>query len=223
MCGRYVWQPKDLEALQERFLLQESKAKLLEIDACFNVAPGFKEPVIVKNSPNHIELMVWGLIPPWAKDIKIGYKMINARSETILEKVSFKRPFKSKRCIIPISGFYEWKATESGKIPYYIYPPDASYWGLAGLYEEHPGTEGKTIKSFTIITCAPNDFMKDIHIRMPVILHQKDYEIWLNNSEYNEQQLLDMLRPYEGEMEKRRVSDRVNSVRNQEETLADPL
>jgi putative SOS response-associated peptidase YedK len=107
MCDRYVWAPKDLEDFRNRFELTETNQKLMEIQACFNIGPGYCEPGVVKNSPNHIEINRWGLIPPWARDIQIGYKMINARAETILNKVSFKRPFKNRRCIIPISGFCE--------------------------------------------------------------------------------------------------------------------
>lgn len=220
MCGRYTFISGP--HLGSQFDIRDTGNDMSTWDG-YNIGPGSIEPVVLQNSPNHIELMKWGLIPPWAKDLNIGYKMINARAETLLEKVSFKRPFKNRRCIIPISGFYEWKTVGKEKIPFYITPPDADYWALAGLYEVHPGTEGKEIRSYTIITTSPNDFMAEIHTRMPVILDTKDYNLWLDNTQCDESKLMQLMVPYTGDMEKRIVSSKVNSVANQGKELIQPV
>lgn len=221
MCGRYVFVPSP--EMVERFELQMSNRTIMEMESCYNIGPGSNEPVVVKHSPNSIETMKWGLIPPWAKDIRIGYKMINARAEKITSKPSFKRPFRYQRCLIPASGFYEWKATSEGKKPFYITVTNAPTFGMAGLYEIAHDGEGREIKSFTIITTTPNAFMAEVHDRMPVILNERDYELWLNCREYNEQQLLSLLQPFDGEMTKVPVSTRVNSVVNQGKELIYPF
>lgn len=217
MCGRYVFSPS--KDMKDRFDLIESQQQLFDLEATFNVAPGFNEPVVVQNSPNHLELMRWGLVPPWAKDIRIGYKMINARAETLLQKSSFKKPFMNKRCIVPVSGFFEWQATSEGKEPYYIRVKNEDMFGLAGLYEIAHDAEGRELKTFTIITTSPNKFMAEIHDRMPVIIPKDKLNYWLDNSRFDQVELTALLVPYKGEMEKWRVSTRVNKVTNQDKDL----
>jgi len=221
MCYRYVFVPTP--GMLVRFELEMSNRNLMDMDACYNIGPGFTVPVVVKHSPNHIEMMRWGLIPPWAKDIKIGFKMANARSETITEKPSFKGPFKRQRCVIPANGFFEWKETAQGRIPQFITIPDTPTFGMAGLYEIARDGEGKEIKSFTIITCPPNRFMASIHNRMPVILQERDYEPWLDTKRFDDLRLLAMLQPYAGEMKRVSVSSRVNNVANQGKELIYPV
>lgn len=167
--------------------------------------------------------MRWGLIPFWAKDPKIGYKMINARAETVNEKPSFKHSLKNKRCIVPASGFYEWLKSEKQKIPFYIKPKDQEYFSFAGLYDVWKDAEGKEIKSYTIITTTPNIKMAKIHDRMPVILKVADEDKWLDqNTDIDE--LLKLLKPYpDSEMEIYSVSDLVNSPRNDNKDLIKPI
>jgi putative SOS response-associated peptidase YedK len=190
MCGRFTLDPTT--KLYERFQIQN----WLEIKARFNIAPTQDVPVIIRNSPNRIVMMRWGLIPHWAKDESIGTKMINARAETITEKPSFKRLLPSKRCIVPASGYYEWQATETGKQPYYIHAEDGEYLPFAGLYDIWKNPEGEEIYSFTIITTEPTVNLQAIHNRMPVILEPKVEEVWLNPDVTDPGELTPLLHPY---------------------------
>ena len=152
--------------------------------------------MIVHTSPNRIVMMRWGLIPHWAKDESIGTKMINARAETITEKVSFKGLLPSKRCIVPASGYYEWQKTDNGKQPYYIHADAGEYLPFAGLYTTWKNPEGIEIYSFTIITTAPTVNLKAIHDRMPVILEPKAEEVWLDPDVIDPKELTPLLHPY---------------------------
>ncbi len=220
MCGRYVL--NSIQDFPKSFHL-DPQITMFEIKTSFNIAPGSLEPVVVKNSPNHLEMMHWGLIPPWAKDISIGYKMINARAETLSEKPTFKKPFKNKRCLIPASGFYEWQGEGRDKTPYYITVTDQPIFAMAGLYEERLDGEGKTLKSFTIITTQANHFMSSIHTRMPVIISPKNYDTWLDNTTFDQNLLQSLLVPYSSEMHAYPVSKLVNSPANSSESLIYPV
>jgi putative SOS response-associated peptidase YedK len=191
MCGRFTLDPTT--KLYERFEISNR----LEIKARYNIAPSQDVPVIVRNSPNRIMMMRWGLIPHWAKDESIGYKMINARAETITEKPSFKTLLPSKRCIVPASGYYEWQQTEGkGKQPFYIHDADDEYLPFAGLYTTWKNPEGTEIHSFTIITTEPTVNLQAIHNRMPVILEPKAEEVWLNPDVTDPKELTPLLHPY---------------------------
>jgi putative SOS response-associated peptidase YedK len=191
MCGRFTLDPTT--KLYERFQIQNR----LEIKARYNIAPTQDVPVIVRNSPNRIVMMRWGLIPHWAKDESIGYKMINARAETITEKPSFKNLLPSKRCIVPASGYYEWQKTEGkGKQPFYIHDENDEYLPFAGLYTTWKNSEGTEIYSFTIITTQPTVNLKAIHDRMPVILEPAAEEVWLDPDVTDPQELTPLLHPY---------------------------
>ena len=220
MCGRYVL--NSIQDFPKSFHL-DPQITMFEIKTSFNIAPGSLEPVVVKNSPNHLEMMHWGLIPPWAKDISIGYKMINARAETLSEKPTFKKPFKNKRCLIPASGFYEWQGEGRDKTPYYITVTDQPIFAMAGLYEERLDGEGKTLKSFTIITTQANHFMSSIHTRMPVIISPKNYDTWLDNTTFDQNLLQSLLVPYSSEMHAYPESKLVNSPANSSESLIYPV
>src|SRR5215470_141589 len=150
MCGRMTLDPTT--QFEERF---DVSNRLENRTARYNIAPTQDVPVIIRNSPNRIEMMRWGLTPSWAKDQSIGNKMINARAETITEKPSFRRLLPSKRCIVPASGYYEWQATEKGKQPYYIHADAGEYLPFAGLYDIWKNPEGIEILSVTIITTEP--------------------------------------------------------------------
>ena len=177
MCGRYTLDPTT--KFYERFNVSHRNEKL--IARYNNIAPSQDVPVIVSNSPNRMQMMRWGLIPHWAKDESIGYKMINARAETITEKPAYRGLIRSKRCIVPASGFYEWQdAGGKGKQPYYIHADAGEYLPFAGLYDIWKNPEGREIYSFTIITTQPTANLQSIHKRMPVILEPKAEELWLN-------------------------------------------
>jgi putative SOS response-associated peptidase YedK len=191
MCGRFTLDPTT--KFEERFNVSN---QLENRTARYNIAPSQDVPVIIRQSPNHIMLMRWGLIPHWAKDESIGSKMINARAETITEKPSFRGLLPSKRCIVPASGFYEWQDTGKGKQPYYIHADAGEYLPFAGLYDIWKNPEGIEIYSFTIITTEPTVNLQSIHNRMPVILEPAAEEVWLNPDVTDPQELSPLLHPY---------------------------
>lgn len=213
MCGRYAF--FSIKDIKDRFGVEN-----VQIDPSYNIAPGTINPIITRNSPNKLTFAKWGLIPFWSKDPKIGYKMINARRETVATAPSFSEPFKSKRCLIPANGFYEWKrVTEKEKYPYYIEMKDEEVLSFAGLYDVWKDPEGKEITTYTIITTSPNDLMKDIHNRMPVILKRDDEDKWLDKDSAPGV-LIGMLKPIEPKyLEAYQVSSKVNSPRNNSEDL----
>jgi putative SOS response-associated peptidase YedK len=178
---------------EERF---DVANRLEERTARYNIAPTQDVPVIVRNSPNRIVMMGWGLIPHWAKADKIPTKMFNARAETITEKASFKRLLPAKRCIVPASGYYEWQATENGKQPFYIHADAGEFFPFAGLYDIWKNPEGREIYSCTIITTQPTVSLQAIHTRMPVILEPAAEEVWLNPDVTDPQDLTPLLHPY---------------------------
>ncbi|MEM1312537.1 MAG: SOS response-associated peptidase, partial [Patescibacteria group bacterium] len=228
MCGRFAIVPTNMKA---RYGLAN---EIIDLVANYNASPGQYLPVITfKDSKNKLELMKWGLIPHWSKDDKIGYKMINARSETILEKPSYKKPFETSRCIIPISGFYEWKRlTESTtktdqsnqfkpiKIPYFIKfkdKPVNSLISLAGIYATWTNPETKeAINAFSIITTKANKQMEAIHDRMPVILNQEEEHEYLNSEQ---KKAFSLLKPNNTNLDIHEVSREVNSPSNNYEGL----
>lgn len=218
MCGRYTLAEPGKVA--ERF---NAEAADVALRASYNVAPGQSLPVITRNSPNKVEVMKWGLVPSWAKDPKIGYKMINARGETVAEKPSFRSAFKSRRCLIPSTGYYEWKKDGTLKQPWFYRLKSEDMFSFAGLYERWHDAEGKEMSTYTIITTVPNSLAEQVHDRMPVILQKGAEDAWLS-SETPHEQLLDMLIPYPVEdMEAFPVSQQVNSPVNNGEALIAPM
>jgi len=186
-----------------------------ELQPNYNASPGQILPVITMNSPKRIGLMRWGLIPFWAKDPKIGYRTINARSEEISQKPSFRGPLKNKRCLIPASGFFEWDKKGKEKIPYYFKLKDREIFAFAGLYDTWKDPSGAEIYSYTILTTRANGVVGKIHDRMPVILKRAEEEIWADNSEYDPANLAPLTEPYpESEMIMYPVSKAVNSPTN---------
>ena len=158
-----------------------------------------------------LEPVKWGLVPFWAKDPKIGYRMINTRAETIAEKPSFKAAFKYRRCLIPANGFYEWR--KSDKQPFYIHLPDYELFTFAGIWEEWHHPDGSSLRTCSIITTEPNETMQEIHERMPVILSREDEDKWLKQNEQKE--LLSLLKPFDNDLiEIHPVSKAVNSYKN---------
>ena len=175
MCGRYV---SKIDADLERHF---NLTKVPFDFASYNVAPGRNVPVVrqAESGKRELVLMRWGLIPHWAKEERIGYKMINARAETVDSKPAFRQPFKRHRCLIPANGFYEWRKIQSGKIPYYIHPRDEPVMGFGGLWDIWTNPEGECIESCTIITTAANAVIKPLHDRMPLIIPPDDHGVWL--------------------------------------------
>lgn len=221
MCGRYVFNPGKPNEFYDRFSVNNRD---IELHKNYNVSPGEVMPTITRNSPNKIVLMKWGLIPFWAKDPQIGYKMINARAETVAEKPSFRKAFKTQRCLIPSSGFYEWKRVEKEKIPFFIHLKSTDIFSFAGLFDEWKDVEGQVTRSYTIITTVPNEIMESIHNRMPVILSKNSESVWLDTSVTDTDTLKILLGPYDKkDMEAYPVSTRINKPINNDSELVKPV
>ncbi|MDR4507390.1 MAG: SOS response-associated peptidase [Candidatus Brocadiaceae bacterium] len=215
MCGRFVLD--DIDDILSRYRITESTDVKGKITPHYNIAPSQHIPVIYKDEhrENKIEFMKWGLVPFWAKDPKIGYRMINARAETLTQKPSFKHILKTKRCLIPSSGFYEWEKTDKQKVPYYIGIKNSRIFSFAGLFDIWKDSDGNELKTFTIITTDANKTLKPIHDRMPVILGKESEENWLDTSIQDFDVLAEMLRPYhDDQMIVHKVSREVNNPRN---------
>jgi len=217
MCGRYSFAPAANFA--ERFHIEEQQLPLLPR---YNVTPSQAMPVIVRNSPNRVVKMTWGLIPSWSKEPRTKFSTINARAETITSSAVFRGPFKGRRCLVPASGFYEWRQTGQDKQPYYIRLQSGELFAFAGLYDIWRDADGQELYTYTIITTTPNDLVAPIHNRMPAILRSDDEDVWLDK-ETDPARLLSLLAPYPaGEMEAYQVSRAVNNPANEGAKLMQP-
>ncbi len=217
MCGRFSLTSSEA-ILNERFRLAGGAAPYV---SRYNCAPTQNLAVITKDEPQRLQFFRWGLIPFWAKDEKIGNKMINARAESIEEKPSFRNAFRSRRCLVPADGFYEWK-NDNGKIPYRITLKSNVPFAMAGIWETWKSPGGSNIHSFSIITTAANSFMQPIHERMPVILPPEAEETWLSGN--NDAEIRALLKPYDPDlMQAYQVSKLVNSPRNDNPAIILPL
>lgn len=207
MCGRFSLSVEDFE-LKKRFNV--------EIDPgiykpCYNCAPSQSLPVISNQNTQTISFYRWGMIPFWAKESSLGNKLINARAETAAKKPSFRHAMQKQRCLIPATGFFEWKKYGQ-KQPWFFYLPDLAIFSFAGLWDVWKDAEGQSIASFTILTTQANSTMKDIHHRMPVILTPETEKIWLDSSKEIPE---DFLSPLESsKMRKYTVSNLVNKPEN---------
>ena len=187
--------------------------------ARWNIAPTQEVATIRQHSkePKRIfNLMKWGLVPSWAKDVSFGPKAINAMSETAAEKPAFREPMRHQRCLIPADGFYEWKQG-GGKVkqPYKIEMADGGVFAFAGLWDQWKASDGREIKTCTILTTQANSLLKDIHHRMPVILKPGDYDLWLDPGVTNPAKVADLLKSFDArQMRKHTVSAAVNKVAN---------
>lgn len=212
MCGRFT-QRQPAARLRKEFRVEE----VPEVEARYNIAPT-QNILGVRQTPDAREIthFKWGLIPSWAKDSSIGSKLINARSETVTEKPSFREAFRRRRCIIPADGFYEWRRAAGGKQPFFFHMRDDRPFGFAGLWERWEGEDGQVIDSCAILTTVANDVLRPIHDRMPVILSPEDYVLWLDGDVRKGSLREELLRPFPAsEMEGYPVSVLINSPRNQ--------
>ncbi|HOF80891.1 MAG: SOS response-associated peptidase [Bacteroidales bacterium] len=218
MCGRYSFAP-DLKIVNEHYDISVNDG---DLTPNYNCAPSQLLPVITNDKSIGFNFFRWGLIPFWAKDISIGNKFINARSETILEKPSFRNAFRQRRCLVPADAFYEWKQEVKEKIPYRIFLKNQNIFSMAGIWEKCKLPNGETIFSFAIITTQPNTLMTKIHNRMPVILDKKGEDLWINNTD--EKELTNLLKPFPAEqMTAYRISNLVNSPRNNSPKIIEPI
>ncbi|BBN99344.1 SOS response-associated peptidase [Sporolactobacillus terrae] len=214
MCGRFTL-IAPFEYLIYRFQIKHASGEA-RYQPNYNVAPGQNIVAVVNSSGgNRMGFLRWGLIPSWAKDEKIGWKLINARAESIAEKPSFRHAFRRRRCLIVADSFYEWThQTPREKVPFRFVMKSGSLFAMAGLWDSWQTKDQQLIHSCTIITTEANSIMRPIHDRMPVILNHEDEARWLNASS-DPKKLLDLLRPYDsGQMDCYEVSRDVNSPRN---------
>ena len=216
MCGRYtLTRPGDL--------LTELGVETTEpLSARYNIAPTQQVPVVRAASPEtspetsrELVHLKWGLIPFWAKDVKIGNRMINARSETVATKPAFRTSLRRKRCAVLADGFFEWKKTGAGKQPYYIHLEGHRPFVFAGLWDRWSKGPIDPIESFTILTTRPNDKVAELHDRMPVILTPDARDLWLDPTIDDARRLVKVLEPYAAdEIEFSPVSKLVNRPSN---------
>lgn len=219
MCGRYTLTRKEGE-IAEHVAVQES----LRFEPRYNIAPTQTVPVVVSDGDRTLRNLRWGLIPFWSKDISIGARMINARSETLSEKPSFRKLFEGRRCLVPADGFYEWVKTGGGKAPVRIRLATKGLFCFAGLWDSWRSPDGSELQSFTVITTTANELLRPVHDRMPVILKEKDFDLWLNPTERRKEALQPLLRSFQSEeMEYYPVSTLVNSPRNDDPKCIEPL
>lgn len=225
MCGRY-YRRSDKQKIAEAF--RTGVPTTFEILPSYNVAPQTFQPVVVLN-PDTLERelyqMRWGLVPFWARESKIGYSTINAKAETLATSPAFREPFRSRRCLIPVDGFFEWQTlTSKLKQPYAVSLSSGAMFALAGLWDtwKQKGI-GAILSTFTIITTDPNELMEPFHNRMPVILSPADYDRWLMPADPSHLPV-DLLRPFpEDKMKTWKVSTAVGNVRNDQPELIDPV
>ena len=213
MCGRYSLTP-DMDQLQLRFGF---RAGDIQHTPRYNVAPTQDVLTVTDNGEENLgQLMRWGLIPFWAKDPKVGSRMINAKAESVAEKPSFREAFQRRRCLILADGFYEWRKDGKVRVPMRIVLKSGEPFGFAGLWERWKSPEGEVVRSCTIITTVPNELMEPIHDRMPVILSKEAEREWLDVSNKDTAELRELLVPYEASaMEVYEVSSLVNAWANE--------
>ncbi|MGW2831768.1 SOS response-associated peptidase [Streptomyces sp. NPDC001286] len=244
MCGRYV-SARSPQELAPLFHVPDVPVKET-LAPSWNVAPTDDVWAVLERSPRdrgssdaaverQLRPLRWGLVPSWAKDVKIGARMINARVETVHEKPAFRRAFARRRCLLPADGFYEWqqaKDPDTGKArkqPYFIHPEDDQVMALAGLYEywrdpevQQDDDPGAWLMTCTIITTEATDAAGRVHPRMPLALTPEHYDAWLDPDHQDPDQLRDLLdQPAGGHLDARPVSIAVNNVRNNGPQLLD--
>jgi putative SOS response-associated peptidase YedK len=210
MCGRYSLSKSKIE-LEERY-----QAELLpDFKPRYNIAPTQLVPVITSDSPKGFSFFYWGITPDFGQNKPVSQKLINARSETVQEKISFKSSFEKRRCLIPADGFFEWKKLgKKTKIPYRFTLLEGELFSFAGIWEEYETVSGEIQHTFLILTTPPNDLVGEVHDRMPAILRRDQEKKWLDKYS-SEEELIRLLQPYSAEsMLSFTVSPLVNSVQN---------
>lgn len=222
MCGRFslVQDPNQLRATFAWLNIPN------DLQPRYNVAPSQPVAVVPNDGCNQLDFYIWGLIPFWAKDPAIGNRMINARAETLAEKPTFKSAFRHRRCLVLADGFYEWKQEpgNKSKTPMRIQLKSGEAFAFAGLWDRWNSPDGSEIRSCTIITTSPNEFMSSIHNRMPAILPEKDLLRWIDPETSDPGQLQGLLQPYPSElMIAYPVSKLVNNPANDLAAVIQPL
>ena len=222
MCGRFTLATPDQD-----LVVQFNLPDIPDLQPRYNIAP--TQPVAAVRVPTsggdrELVMLHWGLIPFWAKDPDLGARLINARSETVAERPAFRAAFRRRRCLVPADGFYEWQKQNGTKQPFFIHLQDGRPFAFAGLWEHWQDPDGGIIESCTLLTTQPNELVRPLHNRMPVILHLRNYALWLDPETEDTSVLNRLLEPYpSGEMEAYPVSRYVNSPRNEGPDCIVPL
>ena len=223
MCGRYRLSRRK-QIIEQHF---DTAPWDDDWNPRFNVAPTQPIPVIrqhPKEPVRQVSMMRWGLIPSWAKDTSGAARMINARSETAHTLPAFREAMKSRRCLIPADGFYEWMRDGKAKQPFCFEVNSGQLFAFAGLWERWRDPSGQWVKSCSILTTTPNAVTSAVHDRMPVILHPDSYDLWLDPGMQNVAAISELLKPYDaGLMRCYPVSTRINHVANDDEECSRPV
>ena len=211
MCGRYTL-AAEIEPLQARF---QFETPVSDYAPSYNIAPSQEVLAVIRDADtNRAGLLRWGLVPSWAKDSKVGYRMINARAESAAEKPSFRRAMHQRRCLVLADGYYEWQRHDGQKIPIYIRLRSREPFAFAGLWERWHGEDDTTLVTCTILTTEANEWLRPIHHRMPVILEPHQEALWLDRSVSEPDALQPLLEPVQADiLEAYAVSSQVNSAR----------
>jgi putative SOS response-associated peptidase YedK len=212
MCGRYRLSRRK-QVVEEYF---ESPSDEEDWNPRYNIAPTQPVAAIRQAGQNRIlSIMRWGLVPSWASDISIGARLINGRSETVLEKPAFRDSFRLRRCLVPADGFYEWKKAGKERYPFHFVMKDSSLFAFAGVWDRWRSPAGQVVESCSILTTAPNELLEGVHDRMPVILPQRHYQTWLTAPATESQRLAELLVPFDASvMQRYPVSSLVNKPEN---------
>ena len=221
MCGRFT-QAMSWKRLHELYQMPR-QAIPLNLRPRYNGCPTQDFALLrLESAERTIAKLRWGLIPPWAENVKIGARMMNARAETVHERPAYRGAFKRRRCLVPADGWFEWREEEGAKVPWFISAAGGAPVSFAGLWERwERGPE--PIESFTILTTAASASLTAIHHRQPAILEAADFEEWLAPDTPADRLLALARRPHEGPFERWRVSRRVNNSRNEGPDLVQPL
>jgi putative SOS response-associated peptidase YedK len=195
MCGLFILLT-DLSLITESFNVQDVAC---EYRPGSRISPGQQVAAVIQDDKNRLVNFRWGLIPSWAKDPSMGNRMFNARAETLSEKPSFKNAFKKRRCLIIADGFYEWQKLGKVKKPLYFSLKSGRPFGFAGLHETWVSPDHQPIHTCTIITTEPNELIKPIHDRMPVMVPKEREAFWIDPDNQNQKDLLSILKPYPSE------------------------
>lgn len=212
MCGRKTLTKDKREIIKEYNVDQSNWPDSEKYSPSYNIAPTDENPILRFKDERYIQFMQWGLIPFWADDMAIGQKMINARSETLQKKRTYKPLLKNQRCVVIADGFYEWKGKKGNKQPYYFFKPEHRLISFAGLWSHWESNQNKVVNSYTIITTPASQSVEKIHDRMPAILEQDKIDSWLDSGNTVEK-ALELLKPYQ-DLEYYPVAKHVNSVQN---------
>lgn len=225
MCGR-ARLSSDVSEIKLAFSIPPQRPTP-NIPANWNAAPTEDLPVVrydAKAKERSLEVMRWGLVPYWAKDVKIGYSTINAKAEGIDSRPAFREPFQRRRCLVPFDSFYEWKKLGKERQPYAIGRADRRLMAMAGLWDMWRSPAGETVRSFTIVTTAANPLLAPLHERMPVILDPDAWPIWLGEVAADSERLKMLLAPYPADrMVVWPVDKRVGNVKNKDAGLVEPV